>query len=535
MLVIINNASPISDSIGTYFAQQRNVPANNIARINVPTAEEITGTQFDDLRAQVEQYITSRNLTHSLNYLVTTKGMPLKVTRATANECSSVESELTLILGRYASYIGGNGRAISPYYDHRDNFSHETTDIYLVTRLDGYTYQDVKRLIDRSATTATSLPSNGTVVLDQDPAWNSSAPYLNTNMTTAATALQGRGVNTLLETSSLYQTHQSNVLGYVSWGSNDHYQSSYTTNGKPHNTYLPGAIAETYVSTSARSFANPPAYGQSLIADLIAEGITGVKGYVYEPYSSAMANVSILFSMFADGYTLAECYYSSSCYLSWMDVVIGDPKFRLVNTRIVSGQSNGNPLPVQLTSFCGTQRNGKVTLEWNTATEIANQGFEIEHMNPGVDTGNMWTRVGFIEGHGTTNVKQSYAYTFTTQTGGKHLFRLKQIDRDGLFTYSESVEVTVAQSVAAFVLDQNYPNPFNPSTTIGFTVNADQHVSVSVYNTLGQQVGSLFNGQATGGKQYSLSFKGVGLPSGTYFYDIRTEHERDIKKMTLAK
>ena len=119
VLVVINSNSTISDSIGTYFATARNIPAVNIARIAVSTSEEIDSTEFNKLRSQLENYITGHNLQNQINYIVTTKGVPLKVNRgntfSTSSPSSSVESELTLILGPYSSTIGGNGPIISPY------------------------------------------------------------------------------------------------------------------------------------------------------------------------------------------------------------------------------------------------------------------------------------------------------------------------------------------------------------------------------------------------------------------------------------
>ena len=160
--------------------------------------------------------------------------------------------------------------------------------IYLVTRLDAYTTQGVLELIDRSGP-ATPVASGSRYVFDQDPTWNSAAAYLNDYMTIARNLLTGLGKTVELNADSVYVTSRQDVIGYVSWGSNDHNADSYSTHAVPLNSWVPGAIVETYVSTSARSFEHPPAYGQSLIADLIEEGVSGAKGYVYEPYSTSMA------------------------------------------------------------------------------------------------------------------------------------------------------------------------------------------------------------------------------------------------------
>lgn len=95
---------------------------------------------------------------------------------------------------------------------------------------------------------------------------------------------------------------------------------------RPHNYWLPGAIAETYVSTGGRSFNYGTQYGQTLVSDLILDGVTGVKGYVYEPYLSAISHPNILFDAYTLGYNLAESYYLGSEFLGWMDTVVGDPK-----------------------------------------------------------------------------------------------------------------------------------------------------------------------------------------------------------------
>jgi hypothetical protein len=103
---------------------------------------------------------------------------------------------------------------------------------------------------------------------------------------------------------------------------------------QPHHYWIPGAIAETFVSTGGRSFRYGTSYGQSLVADLIRDGVTGVKGYVYEPYLSAIAHPDILFDRYTDGYNLAESYYMASNFLGWMDVVVGDPKMAPYNDKL---------------------------------------------------------------------------------------------------------------------------------------------------------------------------------------------------------
>ena len=95
---------------------------------------------------------------------------------------------------------------------------------------------------------------------------------------------------------------------------------------RPHMSWMNGSIAETAVSTGGRSFTLGTSYGQSLVADLLEDGVSGVKGYVYEPYLTAVGQPSVLFSMYAQGYNFAEANAAANTYISWMGVVVGDPK-----------------------------------------------------------------------------------------------------------------------------------------------------------------------------------------------------------------
>ncbi|MEK7513077.1 MAG: TIGR03790 family protein [Patescibacteria group bacterium] len=435
VLVIINDNSALSGQVGNYFVTARNVPAVNVVHVNVTTTEEITPAEFGALRAQIESYILNNNLEPVLNYLVTTKGVPLKIRPegdscfSTNSACASVESELSLILSSYQNYIGQPGRILSPYYyTPTSSFSRAQFGIYLVTRLDGYTFNDIRAMIDKSAPKPVIVPSSATFVFDQDPDWNGSIPSLNSNMVVAKNLLTAKGNAVELDTSIVYLTRRNNVIGYVSWGSNDHYANAHTTNAIPHHTWLPGAIAETYVSTDGRTFNWPPVYGQSLIADLIAEGATGAKGYVYEPFSSAMAYVPILFDRYTSNYNLAESYSMASRYLSWMDVVVGDPK-----TTILISES----LPIELAYFRASVVPGagnNVKVDWGTLTETNNYGFYIQRRT-GTAGAFADLPASFTPGNGTTLIPHDYSWTDQNVSVGTYFYRLRQIDLDGTVSY----------------------------------------------------------------------------------------------------
>ena len=196
---------------------------------------------------------------------------------------------------------------------------------------------------------------------------------------------------------------------------------------------------------------------------------------------------------------------------------------------------NESALPVELTSFTASVRNNSVLLNWTTATELNNFGFEIERM---VQTStpyslNKWERIGFIAGSGNSNSPKEYSFTDGSLNGGsKFKYRLKQIDNDGTFSYSDEINVEVIPT--KFELSQNFPNPFNPSTTISFSIPNEELVSLKVYNSLGEEVVELINETKQAGN-YEINFNASGLSSGIYFYKIQAGSFTQTKKMTILK
>jgi hypothetical protein len=116
---------------------------------------------------------------------------------------------------------------------------------------------------------------------------------------------------------------------------------------------------------------------------------------------------------------------------------------------------------------------------------------------------------------------------------GQHQYQLKQVDLDGKATLSESVVVDVT-APTKFTLEQNYPNPFNPSTTIRYGLPARTHVTMTIYNALGQQVAELVNGEVDAGN-HDVKFEGSNLASGVYFYRLTAGEHADSKKLILMK
>lgn len=190
------------------------------------------------------------------------------------------------------------------------------------------------------------------------------------------------------------------------------------------------------------------------------------------------------------------------------------------------------PLPVELTSFTTDVVKTEVTLNWHTMTEVNNYGFEIERRMASVSS---WEKVGFVSGYGTSNSPHQYSYSEAGLSSGRYIYRLKQVDNNGVFKYSASVEAEVTSEPITIGLSQNYPNPFNPSTKISFAAANTGRATVVVYNVLGQQVRTLFDGIAEGRKEYTITFDATQLSSGIYFCKMWTATKTEIRRMILLK
>ena len=191
----------------------------------------------------------------------------------------------------------------------------------------------------------------------------------------------------------------------------------------------------------------------------------------------------------------------------------------------------GGVLPVELVSFTANASLSNVELQWKTATEVNNSEFEIERQPVSTQ---LWTKIGSVAGAGTSNIPHNYSYTDNVGTAGTYSYRLKQIDHNGAFVYSQTVQVTIAVP-NVLALSQNFPEPFNPSTTIQFTVPNDGRATLKVFNSLGQEVAGLFGGEAEAGVYHQVQFNAWNLASGIYFARLEFGGKMEMKKMLLLK
>ncbi|MHB9040065.1 MAG: T9SS type A sorting domain-containing protein, partial [Melioribacteraceae bacterium] len=212
----------------------------------------------------------------------------------------------------------------------------------------------------------------------------------------------------------------------------------------------------------------------------------------------------------------------------------------ILDNFLIYGATDG-ALPVELTSFTSNVIGNKVELNWKTATEVNNYGFEVQRLavsnqllaNSQELNANGWTKIGFVQGNGNSNSPKSYSFT-DEPTGGKEFnYRLKQIDNDGMYEYSDIVTATL-ENISTFALEQNFPNPFNPTTMISYTIPKRVNVKLKVYDMIAQQVAELVNGFQEAG-HYQVTFDGSDLPSGVYFYKLEAGKFVEVKKFILVR
>lgn len=197
--------------------------------------------------------------------------------------------------------------------------------------------------------------------------------------------------------------------------------------------------------------------------------------------------------------------------------------------------SDQHPIPVELTSFNAVVKDNVIALNWKTATETQNKGWNIERRTRQENKpASEWTSTGFVNGAGTSSEKNEYSFSDKGLNNGRYEYRLKQIDFDGTFSYSSIVEVELNTIPVEFALNQNFPNPFNPETVIKFALPVNAMVNISVYNAIGEKIADLLNTQMEKGN-HQITFSASNLPSGLYFYRMTAGNAVFTKKMVVLK
>jgi hypothetical protein len=369
VLVVKNTNSPISAAVANDYMTRRKV--TNVLNISCPdgaVSANAENIEYTDYLTAIEAPLLAYLAAHTqIDFIVLTKGVPIRITEAPdkpQGNCSldsrvaslgyqeSAGSSIVSIDDPgYGSYYHGTAWA-NKFFNSNTGFTHSAFGGYLVTRLDGYTQADAIALTTRSLLAEQQMSDGknnpGPILLDECPFYGFTDPsvqpysllpsnytpgqtiyivndgYLgdyNADMDVAANYLTSTGIPVLYDTTATFIGNKTNLAGYDSWASND---TDYTVAAYHSLSFAAGAVCETVCSTNARTFL-PTTGGQSLITDLISQGVTGVKGYTDEPMQEEIASPSILFNRYVNGWTLAESFYAASREIGWMGIIVGDP------------------------------------------------------------------------------------------------------------------------------------------------------------------------------------------------------------------
>lgn len=283
---------------------------------------------------------------------------------------------------------------------------------------------------------------------------------------------------------------------------------SYSTSGAT-DTLISKVFSGAEVTDSVKfnwAYCQYPGYSDRLVVKLSADGGLSFPHTIFDKAGATLATVPASSNAFTP--TTASQWATFSYSLS-------------------------SVLPVELTSFVAQVSGNSVNLDWATSTEINNLGFEVQKK-----VGNNFIVLGFVDGNGTTTQTQQYSFVDNNLSDGKYTYRLKQVDFNGTFAYSNEVEVDV-DGPKTFALNQNYPNPFNPSTKIEFSLPSTSNVTLKIFNLIGEEVEILINGTMVAGNHY-VNFNATELNSGVYLYILEAagvdgSSYSDVKKMMLIK
>jgi hypothetical protein len=305
----------------------------------------------------------------------------------------------------------------------------------------------------------------------------------------------------------------------------NHFQPIYTSPYLPMNIYVTGVNLSGGVSLGAGDEIGI-FDGEYCVGAIV---LTGPIGALVSMIASTDDPGAVGIDGFIAGHTIRYKFWLSATSIEITDYNVeysmGDGTFVPQGTAVVNFE---NVLPVEIASFDAKVKNNQVTMSWTTATEVNNFGFEVERK-----TNSSWEKLGFVGGQGNCNSPTEYSYIDKNPVGGnKFLYRLKQIDNDGQFEYSDIIEVNLIP--AEFALYQNYPNPFNPNTKIKFQLPKECKVQIKIYDLLGAEIQELLNESKEPGI-YEIEFNAENLPSGIYVYRISADNYLQTKKMILLK
>lgn len=320
----------------------------------------------------------------------------------------------------------------------------------------------------------------------------------------------------------------------------------------PEMTFTPNVLSEVYPSPLPNLYLGHQLiasgrYNEAVPVNITFSGSAFGQQYEYEYQVELSDSANIQYQFLTKVWAKQKIEYLIVQYYSFP---AGSPQAEALKSQIIALSIRYGVLteftiftttiPVELTSFTATLNAGRVELHWKTSTETNFKGFFVERRIGNSD----WKDIGYIEGHGSTTEPQEYSYTDDLRNleyRGKIFYRLRQVDFDGTYEYSDVVEIDWSGIITdRFELTQNYPNPFNPSTTFAFAIPENCNVTLDIYNLVGEKVANVVNETLDVG-YHEFAWSANNLPSGVYFYKIEaksTDGSNDystLKKMIILK
>ncbi|MBX2977120.1 MAG: T9SS type A sorting domain-containing protein [Ignavibacteriaceae bacterium] len=375
-----------------------------------------------------------------------------------------------------------------------------------------------------SQNTSANQPSIAENVINGNPALNFNG--ISSKLTLPTSISMGIQSNPY-EMFIVAKSSSGDVQFLIAGGANEHFE--YHLNGAAGARFIPVTsfyldkeIAGSYTNGNAHVFSAKASISGGAVSVDGIEGGTSSSSLLSSNGSSLLLGARSDNSYYLNGSIAEVILYNSNLSLSDRSTV---EQYLAARYGITSGA-----LPIELTSFsleCGI---GSVELKWTTATEKNNHGFEIERSSI-IEN---WEMIAFVQGNGNSNSPKEYSFIDNSPLSGFIKYRLKQIDNDGQYSYSNEVEVEIENIPTEYTLYQNYPNPFNPSTTIKFGLPKDSKVTLEVYNIIGEKVTTLINQEMSAG-YHNVNYSGNELSTGIYIYRITANEFTSTRKFVLMK
>jgi alpha-amylase len=460
----------------------------------------------------------------------------------------------SLVVGEF---YDGNPAALKNWIDQVYTYMDDTTKLAIVPRVfdfslryelknacDGDANYDVRNVFNASITDATGLAGFNIVTFVGNHDFRESGQYIANDPILAYAYIL---TNNQLGLPCIFYPDYYTVTGYPTVGMKSKIDELIAV----HRQYIFGSSSREYLtrfSTTRSPFFNSGDEKKNLVFQLmgIPSGNDVIVAINYGVVAVDMW-VGVNTTGVSEGATFGDRIGNATS--SILTVSGGRVHIQLPGRSYAVWVEGQPAVPVELISFTGKVEKNNVLLNWETVTEVNNYGFEVERALSSTMPIQSWENIGFVHGSGNSNSPKDYSFTDNNVTSGKYAYRLKQIDNDGKFDYSNAIFIDVENNIKDFGLHQNYPNPFNPSTKISWQSPVSSWQTLKVYDVLGNEVATLVDEFKPAGS-YEVEFSaregqaegslpagqaGRQLASGVYIYTLTVGDHFSSKKMIFLK